>query len=119
MNSIIQQFNNSHRILVVTHANPDGDAIGSLIAMGLSLEALNKKITLYCESLIPAVYRFLPGVHRVVNKIGNLNYDMAVILDCGDLGRVGQAAASFIEQILKELREIKEILPKVKEENRK
>ena len=98
MNSIIQQFNNSNKILAVTHANPDGDAIGSLIAMGMSLEALNKKITLYCESLIPAVYRFLPEVHRVVNKIGNLNYDMAVILDCGDLSRVGQTV-SYVEQI--------------------
>jgi len=98
MNSIIQQFNNSHRILVVTHANPDGDAIGSLIAMGLSLEALNKKITLYCESLIPAVYRFLPEVHRVVKKIGNKNYDMAVILDCGDWSRIGEDV-SFVKQI--------------------
>jgi phosphoesterase RecJ-like protein len=98
MNSIIQQFNNNNIILVVSHAHPDGDAIGSLMAMGLSLEALNKKITLYCESPIPAVYRFLPAVHRVVNKIGNLNYDMAVILDCGDLSRVGEAA-SFVEQI--------------------
>jgi phosphoesterase RecJ-like protein len=98
MNSIIQQFNNNNIMLVVSHAHPDGDAIGSLMAMGLSLEALNKKITLYCESPIPAVYRFLPAVHRVVNKIGNLNYDMAVILDCGDLSRVGEAA-SFVKQI--------------------
>ena len=98
MNSIIQQFNNYNIILVASHAHPDGDAIGSLIAMGLSLEVLNKKITLYCESPIPAVYRFLPAVHRVVNKIGNLNYDMAVILDCGDLSRVGEVA-SFVKQI--------------------
>ena len=98
MNSIIQQFNNSNKIIVITHTHPDGDAIGSLIAMGMSLEALNKKISLYCESLIPAVYRFLPEVHRVVNKIGNLNYDMAVILDCGDLSRVGQTV-SYLEQI--------------------
>jgi phosphoesterase RecJ-like protein len=98
MNSIIKQFNNSNQILVVTHAHPDGDAIGSLIAMGLSLEALNKKITLYCESLIPAVYRFLPEVHRVVKKVGHLNYDLAVVLDCGDLSRVGQAV-SFVKQI--------------------
>jgi phosphoesterase RecJ-like protein len=98
MNSIIQQFNNSNQILVITHAHPDGDAIGSLIAMGLSLEALNKKITLYCESLIPAVYRFLPEVHRVAKEIGNLSYDLAVILDCGDLSRVGQAV-SIVRQI--------------------
>jgi bifunctional oligoribonuclease and PAP phosphatase NrnA len=98
MNSIIQQFNNSNKILVATHAHPDGDAIGSLIALGLSLEALNKKITLYCESSIPVVYRFLPEVHRVVKTIGGLNYDMAVILDCGDLNRVGEAV-STVEQI--------------------
>jgi bifunctional oligoribonuclease and PAP phosphatase NrnA len=98
MNSIIQQFNNSNKILAVCHANPDGDAIGSLIALGLSLEALNKKITLYCESPIPAVYRFLPAVHRIVKKIGRLNYDAAVILDCGDLSRVGKAI-SFVKQV--------------------
>ena len=98
MNSIIQQFNNSNKILVATHAHPDGDAIGSLIALGLSLEALNKKITLYCESSIPVVYRFLPEVHRVVKTIGGLEYDMAVILDCGDLSRVGEAV-STVEQI--------------------
>ena len=98
MNSIIQQFNSSNKILVVCHANPDGDAIGSLIALGLALETLNKKITLYCESPIPAVYRFLPAVHRVVKKIGRLNFDAAVILDCGDLSRVGKAV-SFVKQI--------------------
>ncbi len=98
MNSIIQQFNNSDKILVVCHVHPDGDAIGSLIAMGLSLETMNKKITLYCESPIPAVYRFLPAVHRVAKKIGNVKYDMAVILDCGDLSRVGKAV-SFVKQI--------------------
>ena len=98
MNSIIQQFNSSNKILVVCHANPDGDAIGSLIALGLALETLNKKITLCCESPIPAVYRFLPAVHRVVKKIGRLNFDAAVILDCGDLSRVGKAV-SFVKQI--------------------
>jgi phosphoesterase RecJ-like protein len=98
MNSIIQQFNNSFKILVAAHTHPDGDAIGSLIAMGLSLEALKKKVTFYCESPIPAVYRFLPAVHRLADKIGELNYDAAVILDCGDLSRVGKAF-SEVKQI--------------------
>lgn len=84
--------------MLVTHVHPDGDAIGSLIAMGLSIEALNKKVTLYCESPIPAVYRFLPEVHRVVDKIESLDFDMAVILDCGDLSRVGKAV-SMVTQI--------------------
>jgi len=93
MDSIIRQLKKSDHILIATHTHPDGDAIGSLIALGLSLKALNKNITLYNESPIPAVYRFLPEVHLVVNKIGKTNYDTAVILDCGDLNRIGEAVS--------------------------
>ncbi len=93
MESVIHQINNSRRILVVSHTNPDGDAIGSLIATGLSLKALNKKTTLYNESPIPAVYRFLPKVHHVVREIEEIAYDLAIILDCSSLERIGKAAA--------------------------
>ncbi len=93
MEQIIQQLKNSHEVLLATHSNPDGDAIGSLIAMGLALAAIGKKITLHDESPIPAVYRFLPAVSRVVRKITSVDaYDTAVILDCGDLQRIGKAA---------------------------
>ncbi len=98
MDLIIRQLKKSNHILVVTHTHPDGDAIGSLIALGLSLKALNKNTTLYNESPIPAVYRFLPEVHRVVQKIESINYDTAVILDCGDLDRIGKAV-STVRQI--------------------
>jgi len=84
----------SNHILVATHVNPDGDAIGSLMAMGLSLNALNKKTTLYCESPIPAVYGFLPEVHRVEHHLNTADYDLAVILDCGNLQRVGTVASA-------------------------
>jgi phosphoesterase RecJ-like protein len=98
MDSIIRQLKNSRHILVVSHTNPDGDAIGSLIAAGLVLKALNKKTTLYNESPIPAVYRFLPHVDHVVRKIEKSAYDLAVILDCSDLDRVGKAV-SDVKQI--------------------
>ena len=94
MDLIIHHLIKSKHILVVTHMNPDGDAIGSLIAMGLSLEAINKKITLYNENPIPAVYRFLPATHRVVQRIDGTNYDVAVILDCSDMQRIGRDVSS-------------------------
>jgi phosphoesterase RecJ-like protein len=93
MDSIIRQIKNSHRILVISHTNPDGDAIGSLIATGLSLKALNKKTTLYNESPIPAVYRFLPKVHQVVRKLDETDYDLAIVLDCSNLDRIGTAVS--------------------------
>jgi len=98
MNQIIRQLNKSKNVLVVSHANPDGDAIGSLIAMGLCLKAMGKKTTLYNESPIPALYRFLPSVESVVGHISNQNYDTAVILDCGDWQRIGEAV-SKVRQI--------------------
>ena len=93
MDKIKSHLQNSKNVLVVSHANPDGDAIGSLIAMGLALKAIGKKTTLYNESSIPAVYRFLPAVNSVVREIGNQNFDTAVILDCGDLERIGEAVS--------------------------
>jgi phosphoesterase RecJ-like protein len=98
MDQIIRYLKNSDHILVASHTNPDGDAIGSLIAMGLCFDALDKTTTLYNESPIPAVYRFLPAANRVVRNIKNENYDLAVILDCGDLQRIGKAV-SAVRQI--------------------
>jgi phosphoesterase RecJ-like protein len=94
MDKIINQLRNSHHILVVSHNHPDGDAIGSLIAMGLSLNEWNKKTTLFNESPIPAAYRFLPSVNRVARKFNSTTYDVAMILDCGDLERIGKAVST-------------------------
>jgi len=78
---------------LATHTHPDGDAIGSLIAIGLCLDALDKKCTWYNEDPIPAVYRFLPSVERITNELTDIRlYDTAVVVDCGDLDRIGKAA---------------------------
>ncbi len=93
MKKIIQQLTSSSRVLLASHANPDGDAIGALLATGIALEKLGCKVTLYNESAIPAVYRFLPWVDNIQKKLTDTEcFDTAVILDCGDLGRIGSAA---------------------------
>jgi phosphoesterase RecJ-like protein len=93
MNQIINQIKNSQHILVASHCEPDGDAISSLLAMGLAIGKLNKKATIYNTSPIPAVYRFLPSVERIVRHIKKANtYDVALILDCGDLPRIGDTS---------------------------
>ena len=90
MEQILQHIKASRRILVASHAEPDGDCLGSLIALGLALNKLDKTITLFNPSPIPAVYRFLPGVECIVTQIKEASaYDMAIILDCGDIARIG------------------------------
>jgi phosphoesterase RecJ-like protein len=90
MDQILQRIKGARHILATSHADPDGDAIGSLLALGLALEKIGKRTTLYNESRIPAVYQFLPGVERIHRRLGAPgDYDLAVALDCGDLQRVG------------------------------
>jgi phosphoesterase RecJ-like protein len=99
MDKIIQHLQQCDNILIASHVNPDGDAIGSSLAMGLVLEALGKKVTLYTESPIPAVYRFLPEADHMIEKIEVKDqFQTAIILDCGDIARVGDAV-SMIQQI--------------------
>jgi phosphoesterase RecJ-like protein len=93
MESIIQHLKSSSRVLLASHVNPDGDAIGSLLAMGGVLEKLGCEVELYNESAIPAVYRFLPSVARIQKQLCDPErFDTAVVLDCGDLSRVGAEA---------------------------
>jgi phosphoesterase RecJ-like protein len=99
MNRIVDQIKRARHVFLASHSDPDGDAIGSLLALGLCLGKLDKKVTLYNASLIPAVYRFLPSAKRIVRHMKPAGtYDTALVLDCGNLPRVGEAAAA-IEQI--------------------
>ena len=82
MKQIIQQLTKSTRVLLASHASPDGDAIGALLAMGISLDKVGCRVVLHNESPIPAVYRFLPAVERIRKTVAELNrFDTAVILD--------------------------------------
>ena len=93
MDNIVNHLKNSRNVLITSHVNPDGDAIGSLVAMGMALGARGIDTTLFNESPIPAVYRFLPGVGRITRSIkSENNFDTAIVLDCGDLDRVGDRA---------------------------
>jgi len=93
MDQIIHHLKNSNNVLLASHINPDGDAIASLLSMGILLDTLNKQTTIYNQSPIPSRHRFLPSVQRIVRNVNSGNYyDTAIILDCGDLQRIGKAA---------------------------
>jgi phosphoesterase RecJ-like protein len=93
MKKIIQHLARSEHALLASHINPDGDAIGALLAMGIALEKRGCQVALYNESSIPAVYRFLPAVDRIQKQLTDWrHFDTAVIMDCGVLNRVGSAA---------------------------
>jgi phosphoesterase RecJ-like protein len=83
----------SKNVLIASHIHPDGDAIGSVLALGNALLSMGKQVTLYNEHPVPPVYRFLPGSDKMVTTVGSLTgYDAVVILDCTKIERIGGLA---------------------------
>ena len=86
------------RVLVIAHVDPDGDAIGSLTAMGQGLQQLGKRVTLVCDDAVPKRYLTLPmaaDVRRAPNT--DIPYDLVIAVDCGDRSRMGWAYDSLPE----------------------
>lgn len=90
-----------NRILAVTHVNPDGDAVGSLLALGHIAVALGKDIRLYCESPIPPFLAWLKSpvpVSRSLDELGSWQPDRIIFLDCADENRAGEEIRNRIAQ---------------------
>ena len=78
--------------VISSHVNPEGDAIGSMIAVGLVLEGLGKRVCMLMQDPLPVIYRFLPAADRVRRPPVEEDFDTAVVVDCESIGRVGSAA---------------------------
>jgi phosphoesterase RecJ-like protein len=78
--------------VVVSHARPDGDAIGSAMAMALALEATGRQATVVTKDPVPGPYQGFPYVDRirVVDAVTE-PADAVIVLECGDLARTGVA----------------------------
>lgn len=77
--------------IVATHVNPDPDALSSQLAVAMYLKKQGKKVLILAEDAVPERYSFLPG-SKSVQKVDPQKvyaYDAAIVVDCGDLGRVG------------------------------
>lgn len=84
----------AERILIASHINPDGDTIGSLLALGLGLERLQKKVVMVSQDGVPERYRSLPGVARVLTSFEE-GVDLAISVDCGALELLGTTQQAF------------------------
>jgi len=66
---MIELIKQAQTILVTTHKNPDGDAIGSLLALGQSLSAIGKTVTMVCNGEISALFSFLPHLKDIKSTL--------------------------------------------------
>lgn len=91
---IAEKFKAAQRILVLSHIRPDGDAIGSLLGLGLSLQIAGKDVRMVSADGIPNSFRHLPGSTQVTNHPDG-QFDLIVLVDCADLDRVGSVLSEY------------------------
>ena len=97
---IVATISSYESFLIATHIRPDGDALGSLLAMSFMLRKLGKKADAYCQDTVPPGQRFLPGSESILHSNPEIgHYQAAILVDCGDLHRVGNTLAPQLEQI--------------------
>lgn len=88
------------RAVICGHTMPDGDSIGSVLAMRLLLNEIGLETQVLTVDRIPRIYSFLPGVeHFTPFADRHGEFDLAVILDCTDLDRLGGDLGQFISHL--------------------
>jgi phosphoesterase RecJ-like protein len=83
-----EEIRRARRVFALCHVAPDGDAIGSLLALGGLLRSQGKQVTLACQDPVPEMYTWLPDSAEIVRR-GSGSYDLVISLDCSDERRMG------------------------------
>ena len=83
LDNVLEEINKAEKIVILTHETPDGDAMGSSLAMMHAINLLGKE----ADVIIPEYsdcFSFLPGIDKIKVESNVERYDLAIALDCAD-----------------------------------
>jgi len=92
---IAEEIRNNHSFLLTSHEGPDGDAVGSSLALASILRKLGKDVYVHFRDPVPDLYSFLPAVDTIFATIPDRDFDVAFVLDIGGLRRAGDEFCRF------------------------
>jgi phosphoesterase RecJ-like protein len=93
LETIRQAIHSRQRFLLTSHARPDGDSIGSQLAMAFALDALGKTVRIVNADPAPEHYQEFPGMDRIeiAAAVERPDVDAVIVMECSDLSRTGVA----------------------------
>jgi phosphoesterase RecJ-like protein len=93
--SILDFFKEENNFIIATHMNPDGDGLGSAIALSLALQKIGKKTILICKDNVPQQYKFLPRQEEfyllkngIEKELSHKGFKNLVLIDCNGIDRL-------------------------------
>lgn len=90
LQQVVDAIRARRRFVVSSHSRPDGDSIGSSLAMAFALKELGKDVSVVHKDLAPSPLMAFPGVRDIViaDRVEG-DFDAAIVMECGDLTRTG------------------------------
>ena len=89
LDKVISKIKSYQNFLLMIHEDPDGDTLAATVALYLALKDLGKKVSMVCKDPVPKPFAFLPASDEVKPDILFGDYEVIIIIDCGDLKRTG------------------------------
>lgn len=95
MREIEQLLRQGDGFTLISHVSPDGDTLGSALALYIALKQLNKRVQVICEDAVPSIYAFMPCAGEVQSVENTPFFENAIAIDCADMLRMGRAITHF------------------------
>lgn len=95
LDKIRELIQNAKSILILTHENPDGDAVGSSLGLMNGIKKFGKEKVDVLIPKINSMYSFLPGFDEIKKEAKAEDYDLCIALDTSDLDRLGECREMF------------------------
>ncbi len=88
LSAVLEVIRKGRKFAVCSHARPDGDAVGSMLACGIMLAELGKQGDLFSADPVPQIYRWLPGAQTIRHSQHvDGDYDAVILLECDGMQR--------------------------------
>lgn len=95
---MIEVLRKAPTVALFSHVSPDGDCIGSMLAIGLALEKMGKEVFFFNPDPVPTYLTFLPGSSRIRQDLPNPQPEILIFVDCTDLQRVNLSMTEISQE---------------------
>jgi phosphoesterase RecJ-like protein len=93
---ILEEFQKANFIVLTGHIHPDGDCLGSMLALNEYLESEGKRVQMLLDGDVPEVYYYLPGSCAITRPLpGIMDCDLLVVVDASDEERLGSVKSAI------------------------
>ncbi len=102
LNKIANLIEQSTTIGITFHTSPDGDSLGSALALLIALRKINKTAYILSKEKIPEDYSYLPLSHEITGDtfIPAENTDIIIVVDCGNIERINAVLDKYNDKII-------------------